>query len=271
MTDAVQGSGDRGNAECGTACVLLTGAGGVLGTATAIRLARRGQQLLLTDVDADALGRCVDAVRGATGVPGERIASMAVDLTGGDSASALVTHAVERFGGVVGCVNGAGVERPVIASEQLSAGAMRSAYDVNVFALVEVCLTVIRRLLADERPGRIVNVASGAALRGAAHLVTYNSSKHAVLGATRSLAREYAARRIAINAVCPGFVASRMVDRIVADLRAVNGEVTDPRAFIPAGRFAEPDEVAAVIEFLILDAPLYMTGSAVVVDGGLYA
>jgi 3-oxoacyl-[acyl-carrier protein] reductase len=62
-----------------------------------------------------------------------------------------------------------------------------------------------------------------------------------------------------------------MVDRILAELRDVAGEVTDPRELIPAGRFADPDEVASVVEFLTLDAPLYMTGSAVVVDGGLYA
>jgi NAD(P)-dependent dehydrogenase (short-subunit alcohol dehydrogenase family) len=258
-------------ANVGDASVVVTGAGGVLGTATAIRLARRGQPLLLTDLDAEALRRCVDAVCRASGVDDERIDWIAVDLVGSDSASLLVDHAVERFGGLVACVNGAGVERPVIASERLSAAAMRDAYDVNVFALVEVCLAVIRHLLAIERSGRIVNIASGAALSGAAHLVTYNSSKHAVLGATRSLAREYAARGIAVNAVCPGFVESRMVDRILADLHSVGDEVTDPRALIPARRFAEPDEVAAVIEFLALDAPLYMTGSAVVVDGGLYA
>jgi NAD(P)-dependent dehydrogenase (short-subunit alcohol dehydrogenase family) len=251
--------------------VLLTGAGGVLGTATAIRLARRGKPLVLTDIDTDQLGRCVDAVRGATGITDDRIAWLAADVTAVGSAPALVAYAVERFGGVTACVNGAGTERPVVASEQLSAEAMRPTYDVNVFALIEVCLAVIRRLLADDRPGRIVNIASGAALCGAAHLVTYNSSKHAVLGATRSLAREYAARGIAVNAICPGFIESQMVDRILAELNAVAGEVTDPRAGIPAGRFAEPDEVAAVIEFLTLDAPLYMTGSAVVVDGGLYA
>lgn len=251
--------------------IIVTGAGGVLGTAVAKRLVARGRGLLLTDIDAAALERTAGTVRSLSGAARIRVAVKRSDLTVPGSAGTLVEHAVAVFGGVAGCVNGAGVEHPIIASDDLTAEQMRASYDVNVFGLVEMCVAVIRHLNERGTPGRIVNVASGAALSGAAYLVTYNSSKHAVLGATRSLAREYAARDIALNAVCPGFIESRMVDAILAKVRSLSGDDSDPRHLIPARRFADPDEVAGVIEFLALDAPTYMTGSAVVVDGGLYA
>lgn len=251
--------------------IILTGAGGVLGAATAKRLAARGQELLLTDVDARALERVVAAVGGSGSADSRSVVAEPCDLTVAGSAGMLVDRAVERFGGIAGCVNGAGVEHPVVASADLETDQMRASYEVNVFGLVAMCVAVIRHMTNGGDPGRIVNVASGAALSGAAYLVTYNSSKHAVLGATRSLAREYAPQGLAVNAVCPGFIESRMVDDILARVQALSGSDGDPRELIPAGRFADPDEVAAVIEFLVLDAPTYMTGAAVVVDGGLYA
>ncbi len=252
-------------------CVVITGAGGVLGAAAAIRLLRRGCPVLLSDLNPDSLARAAQsALTAATG--GEHLlATEVADLSVVGSASQLVHHATERFGSVRGCINAAGVERPVVASVDIDMAAMRAAYEVNVFGLVEMCIATVRHLLDTGESGRIVNVASGAALSGAAYLMTYNSSKHAVLGATRSLAREYAAHGIALNALCPGFIESRMVSSILEAVGSIQGQPVEATGQIPAGRFADPDEIAAVLEFLALDAPLYMTGSAVVVDGGLYA
>ena len=102
-------------------------------------------------------------------------------------------------------------------------------------------------------------------------MMAYNSSKHAVLGITRCLAKEYARSGISVNAVCPGYVSSRMVDDILDRIDSATGSTFDPIPTIPAGRMAFPDEIGNVMEYLTFDAPDYLTGTALLVDGGLYA
>jgi len=115
------------------------------------------------------------------------------------------------------------------------------------------------------RWGRIVNVASVAALRGNAGQAAYTASKAGLVGLTRSLAREVGGRGITVNAVCPGFVETRMTEVQGEDIRQRYMEMT------PAGRFGSPEEVAAVIAFLCGSEAGYVNGSVVTVDGGLTA
>lgn len=251
--------------------MILTGAGGTIGRAIALRLAARGIPLMLTDADPAALEGCLSDVRQVATGRGTQCLEIVADLTVTGASAEIVARAGDALGDIGGCINAAAVADPVIDSRQLTTELMEPAYRVNVHALVEMCGAAIAALVRRGTPGRIVNLASGAAISGAAYMVTYNSSKHAVLGATRSLAREYAAREISVNAVCPGFVASPMVDRILASTATITGQRDDPVARIPAGRFADPDEVASVVEYVALDSPTYLTGAAIIVDGGLYA
>jgi 3-oxoacyl-[acyl-carrier protein] reductase len=115
------------------------------------------------------------------------------------------------------------------------------------------------------RWGRIVNVASAAALRGNAGQAAYSASKAGLVGLTKSLAREVGSRGITVNAICPGFVDTRMTSDQGEEVRRRYIDMT------PAGRFGSADEVAAVIAFLAGPAASYVNGAVVAVDGGLTA
>lgn len=251
--------------------IIVTGASGVIGASVAQRLAARGRRLILTDVGEQSLLDLAALIRATPKTADAELALVTGDLVDPAFAQHLVDLAREGGDELLGCVNAAGVEHPVVRATDLAIDDMRSSFEVNVFALTRMCQVVIRDLVVHQASGRIVNLASGAALSGASFMTAYNSSKHAVLGVTRCLAKEFAASRIAINAVCPGYVESRMVGGILSRLEDITGRPFDPIATIPAGRMADPDEVGNVVEYLMLDAPVYLTGTALLVDGGLYA
>lgn len=231
----------------------MTGAGGAIGASVAGELARRGRRLVLVDSDASALGAVAEH-----GVP------MQADLTSDEEVSELVRRTVAEVGVPTACVNAAGIEGPVAPVEELALEEVARVYDVNVFAIFRT----LRALLPHFKrhgSGRVVNIASGAGLGGVAYMSAYSSSKHAVVGITRSVAAEVAADNVSVNAVCPGCVESPMMARIEGRLAA------SFRDAIPMRRYAEPSEVAGIVAYLICDAPPYLTGASLVVDGGLRA
>jgi NAD(P)-dependent dehydrogenase (short-subunit alcohol dehydrogenase family) len=119
--------------------------------------------------------------------------------------------------------------------------------------------------------GRIINIASGAGLAGSEFMAAYSSSKHALIGLTRSAARELAPYGVPVNAVCPGVIESPMMDRIERSLEGLTGRVSSFESAVPMGRYAQPAEVANLVTYLAIDAPLYLTGAALVIDGALRA
>ena len=142
------------------------------------------------------------------------------------------------------------------------------AWDATIETNLRGAFLCIRRALPRmmrARYGRIVNVASVAALRGNPGQAAYSASKAGMVGMTRSLAREVGSRGITVNAVCPGFVDTRMTEGASEELRAKYIEMT------PIGRFGTPEEVAAVIAFLAGPEASYVSGAVIAVDGGLSA
>ena len=195
---------------------------------------------------------------------------MPTDLRDQGEVDALVHVAIETFGGVDAVVNAAGSEGPVVPTEELSADDLAELYDVNVFGPFRLLKAVLPHF-KERRSGRIVNVASGAGLAGTEYMTAYSSSKHALVGLTRSLAREVARHGISANAVCPGCIESPMMARIERELAGITGVAASFVDAVPAGRYAAPGEVAGLVTFLALDAPAYLTGAALVIDGGLRA
>jgi NAD(P)-dependent dehydrogenase (short-subunit alcohol dehydrogenase family) len=246
--------------------VIVTGAGGRLGSAIATALAGRGARLLLVDLAEPAL----DALAGSL-ADRDRMATLALDVTAAGSAETAVEQAIDRFGRLDALVNNAGVEGPVDRAEDVSLDDVRRVFEVNVLATLAFSAAAMRRFRA-QGSGRIVNMASGAGLAGTGMMAPYSASKHAVVGLTRSMAQEAAPAGISINAVCPGCVDSPMMSRIEARLGELAG--TGPVSYvgsIPMGRYCDPAEVAQTVAWLALDAPAYVTGTAMVIDGGLRA
>ena len=152
-------------------------------------------------------------------------------LTGADVAR-LVRETLEVFGRLDAVVNNAGVEGPISPAEDLDLEDVLAVYQVNVFGTLRVMKAVLPTFKG-QRSGRIVNVASGAGTAGTAFMAAYSSSKHAVIGLTRSIAREVADHNVLVNAVCPGSVESPMMDRIEAELGRLAGEPVSFEAAVP--------------------------------------
>lgn len=244
--------------------VLVTGAAGHLGSRIVHSIALRASAVAINDLDEAAAAELARSVVGAEAV------SFAADVTDPDAAARLVADASERCGPIDVLVNAAGIEGPTATIEDVAPADVEQVFAVNVMSLFWLCSAVVPGM-KDRGRGRIVNMASGAGLAGGALTSPYNASKHAVVGLTRSLARELAPFGIAVNAVCPGYVDSPMVERIRAGEAAVTGMRPDVVASVPMGRMADPDEVATTVTFLAVDAPLYMTGACLVLDGALRA
>jgi NAD(P)-dependent dehydrogenase (short-subunit alcohol dehydrogenase family) len=238
--------------------VLVAGAAGQLGAVIVDTLRTRGATLVLADIDSTALERVRDGDLAVT-----------TDLRDGGQVEALVGRAIDDYGAVDAVVNGAGVEGPIAPLEGISTEELVDLYDVNVFGPFRLLKALLPHF-KERQQGRIVNVASGAGLAGTEYMTAYSSSKHALVGLTRSLAREVARDHIAVNAVCPGCVESPMMTRIEHEMERFGGEGSFVDA-IPARRYATAREVAETVAFLALDAPPYLTGAAIVIDGALRA
>lgn len=249
--------------------VLLTGAAGHLGRRIASHLASSRCRLALCDVDAARLALLAAELTGGATAEDRRVVSIPVDVTDEADARAAVADARESLGGLDVLVNAHGTEGPTAPVEALDPADVRRTFDVNVMSLFWLCGSAAEIFKSAGR-GRIVNLASGAGLAGGAFTGVYHASKHAVVGLTRSLALELGPSGIVVNAVCPGFVESPMVDRIVSAL----GDMDLPTEYahmVPLGRYADPDEVAETVRYLACEAPEYMTGTCLVLDGGLRA
>ena len=243
--------------------VIVTGAAGHIGTAICTALSDAGMQLALVDRDASGLVNLADSLGGDT-------MTIEADVTDSRENQRVVSLVVENWGGVDACVAGAGIEGPVAPIETLDPDEIESVFKVNTFAVFWLAAAVVP-IFKEQGRGRFVPIASGAGLAGGAFASAYHASKHAVVGLTKSLARELAGSGVAVNAVCPGFVDSPMMGRIAAAEAAIRGEAPDYTAAVPAGRMAEPSEIASAVRYLVADAPDYLNGTCMVLDGALRA
>jgi NAD(P)-dependent dehydrogenase (short-subunit alcohol dehydrogenase family) len=250
-----------------THVTLVTGAAGALGMAISAALLERGGALVLSDVDEQALEVARRHLSSGSG----RVVAIPGDVTSDSETAELVREAIRQCGRVDACVNNAGIEGPVSPVEELELAAVRRVFDVNVFGTFRVTKEVIRHFKERGGGGRIVNIASGAGLAGNPFMAPYSASKHAVVGFTRSIAGEVAKDGISVNAVCPGCVESPMINRITDNLSVCTGRPVSFVESIPFGRYARPHEIGDVVAYLAVDAPLYLTGTTIVIDGGLRA
>ncbi|MBI1734691.1 MAG: glucose 1-dehydrogenase [Candidatus Rokubacteria bacterium] len=251
--------------------VLITGAAGGIGAATARRLAREGARLVLSDVD----GAAVDKLATELGQ-----VAVAADVTRAADIARLVDEPYRRWGRLDVLFNNAGVVR-VQPMLDVTEAEWDRVLNVNLRAAFFVLQAVARRMIdqgpmpGSELRGKLIHTASIAGYRGGNHLMTpYSASKAGVISLTRSAAQVLAPHRITSNCVCPGAVDTPMwhqIDREWGKLEGWGeGDAWKRRIrVIPLGRPETADDVAGVVAFLAGPDSDYMTGQAINVDGGL--
>lgn len=250
--------------------VLITGAGGGIGRASALAFARAGAAVMAADLNEDAAGETARRIIDAGG----RAEARTLDVTDSASVAALVRDTVAVFGALHGAFNNAGIEEEDAKIADVEEALFDRIMAVNVKG-VWLCMKHQIPAMLAAGGGTIVNTASVAGLIGAPKRAAYAASKHAVVGMTKSVAAEYARRGIRVNTVCPGIIRTAMMERAIEQAAAHGADVDKQRrlhaAMHPMGRVGEADEIAAAVLWLASDAASFVTGHQLAVDGGLTA
>lgn len=243
--------------------ILVTGAASGIGLATALLAAYEGANVALCDRD-ESRGK--DALELVSAVGGDAI-FIAMDVTDEAQVANAFDAAVQRFGGLNGAFNNAGISADgpdgrMVKTADLSTELWRRVMAVNL----EGCWQCVRHALRHmgTHGGSIVNNASIAGLVGLKGQAAYSASKHGVVGLTRTAAAEYARDGVRVNAICPGFVTTPLTAPVFARMPAIADGV-------PARRLGTPEEIAEVAVWLLSDRSAFVTGAVIAADGGYTA
>ncbi len=238
---------------------FVTGASRGIGKAIAVALADAGADVALVARSADGLAETAGAVASA----GRRAIVLPTDVTGQEAVADAVAQAIDQLGHVDIVVNNAGGSNFMVPFRDLRLSGWDKLIQLNLSSAVYVCHAFAGHLL-DRGKGSIINVASVAGVASAPTMSPYGAAKAALISLTKSLAVEWGASGVRVNALCPGWTATALNKTLWED--PVAGPATI--AGVPMQRWGSPEEMAGAAVFLASDASSFMTGQALVVDGG---
>lgn len=243
---------------------IVTGGGRGIGAAIAVELAQAGARLTL-------MGRSRPHLEAQAGKLGTEVQVETCDVTDPDDVKRAFEGALHALGDATILVNNAG-QAESQPFTQTDLGLWRRMLEVNLTGTF-LCTQAALPGMLSTGWGRIVNIASTAGLRGYPYVSAYCTAKHGVIGLTRSLALELARKNITVNAVCPGYTQTEMIEVSVAKIVQKTGRTaTEARAELarsnPLGRLVEPEEVAQAVLWLCLPGSAALTGQAIAVAGG---
>lgn len=237
---------------------VVTGAGRGIGKAIAHRLAAGGAKVAVVSRSEGSCGAAADELNAE--FP-DSAKAYALDVADGDATAAFGKQVVSELGAVSILVNNAGVTRDNLTM-RMKSEEWDTVLDTNLKGAFHMVKALQRSLLRQEG-ARIVNISSVIGLIGNAGQANYAASKAGLIGLTKSLAREFAGRKVTVNAVAPGFIVTDMTDVLSEDLKEkLKGNV-------PLGELGNVEDIAAAVEFLAGAGARYITGQVLTVDGGM--
>jgi 3-oxoacyl-[acyl-carrier protein] reductase len=237
---------------------IVTGGAQGIGYAIVEVLARHGANIMIADV---AIDKAEAAAKEIADKTGRKIVAKSVNVMENASVKAMVDATIEQFGKVDILVNNAGITRDNLIM-RISEEDWDAVLNVNLKGAFHCSQAAVRPMMK-QRYGRIINISSVSGVVGQAGQTNYSSSKAALLGFTKALAKEVGSRNITVNAVAPGFIETRLTVNLYQEVRDISLKLT------PMGRFGIPEDIAYAVAFLASEEASFITGATLQVDGGM--
>lgn len=236
---------------------IVTGSARGIGKAIALKFAKDGYDVVISDILEDVAKETAKEIEAL----GQKSLVVVADVSKAEDAARLIDETVKAFGRLDVLVNNAGITRDNLAI-RMKESEWDMVLNINLKGTF-LCSQAAAKVMMKKRSGRIVNIASVSGILGTAGQANYASSKAGVIALTKALARELGPRNITVNAVAPGFIITEMTEKLPEKVKE------DYLAQIPLKRGGTPEDVANVVAFLASDAASYVTGTTLIVSGGL--
>ena len=240
--------------------VIVTGAGSGIGKATAIHFAKHGATVVVSDRKSESANKVVELIvkEGGTALQIE------ADVTNFEAVENLVAQTVKEFGRLDVIVNNAGIGPNLLRTHEATLQDWNQVIAVNQTG-VFYCMKVALGQFLKQGGGNIINIASLAGLKASPNNISYSASKFAVVGMTKSAAMEYATKNIRVNAVCPGYTESALLDQLIAAKPEMDAVL---KSVIPMKRYGKAEEIAYAVVWLASENTKFITGQTLTLDGG---